>query len=350
MPLQAAMWDKLAVIRSVISKANHEDTEVMTGENQFVQGKSQRPALGSVVSKLRSKAGSGVPPYVSLPLQNGSEMIAIGNYPGYLGLAHRPFVPHGPGLRDLSWPVDGKRMTDRRELLTRFDSLRRDLDSAGVLDSMDAYTTRAFEMVTSGAMRKALDFSKEDPKVIDRYDAGPGNFHTRGGDKFLMARRLVEAGVGCVTIGFGSFDTHLDNFNRLRVVLPVIDRGLANLIQDLHDRGMDQDVVTVMWGEFGRTPKVGDRPENTDPLARSGRDHWPPVMSAVIAGGGLKMGQVVGSTTAHAEYPKDRPYRVPQVLSTIYHALGIDPSLTFTNGSGRPMYILDDREPVTELL
>src|SRR5262249_37656900 len=127
----------------------------------------------------------------------------------------------------------------------------------------------------------------------------------------------------------------------LKRQLPEVDRGVANLIQDLHDRGMDKDVVTVMWGEFGRTPKIN---------GGAGRDHWSPVMSALVAGGGLRMGQAVGSSSARGEYPKDRRYTVPQVLSTLYQALGIDPAMTFPNGSGRPMYILDDRAPVTELL
>jgi uncharacterized protein (DUF1501 family) len=158
----------------------------------------------------------------------------------------------------------------------------------------------------------------------------------------LTARRLVEAGVGCVTLSYGGWDTHSSNFKSLRQQLPPLDRGIATLISDLHERGMQDEVVTVVWGEFGRTPKV-----NT---SDGGRDHWSPVMSALVSGGGLKMGQVVGATSARAELPKDRPYKVPQLLSTIYQAMGIDPVLTFPNGTGRPVYLLDDREPVNELL
>jgi uncharacterized protein (DUF1501 family) len=343
-PRQAAMWDKLAVIRSVISKAGHEDDEVMTGYNQAVNRTAHHPSLGAVVSKLRGGVSAGVPAYVSLALPNGLEWDIPGNQSGYLGMAHRPFTPHGPGLQDLrlATGISAERLADRKALLASFDSMHRDLDASGAMEAMDAFTARAFDMVSSGAVRQALDLSREDPKVIQRYDAGPGEFMSRGGDKFLLARRLVEAGVGCVTVGFGGYDTHGSNFKVLKAKLPTIDRGLANLIQDLHDRGMDKDVVTVMWGEFGRTPLINK--------SDAGRDHWPQVMSALIAGGGLKMGQVIGSTSARAEYPKDRPYRVPQVLSTIYHALGIDPAQTLPNASGRPMHILDDREPVTELL
>jgi uncharacterized protein (DUF1501 family) len=197
---------------------------------------------------------------------------------------------------------------------------------------MDAYTEKAIEMVTAGVVRTALDLTKEDAKVRERY---------KGVEQFLTARRLVEAGVGCVTLSIGSWDTHGQNFQTLKRQLPQVDKGVANLIQDLHDRGLADDVVTVMWGEFGRTPKINNN---------AGRDHWPPVMSALIAGGGLKMGQAVGASTARGERPKDRPLSVPNVLSTIYRQLGIDPAMTFPNNAGRPMYILDDREPVRELL
>jgi uncharacterized protein (DUF1501 family) len=174
--------------------------------------------------------------------------------------------------------------------------------------------------------------TKEDAKVRERY---------KGVEQFLTARRLIEAGVGCVTLAIGGWDTHGQNFTTLKKQLPKVDQGVSNLIQDLHDRGLDKDVVTIMWGEFGRTPKINNN---------AGRDHWAPVMSALVAGGGLRMGQAVGSTTARGERAKDRPLSVQQVLSTLYRTLGIDPAITFTNGSGRPVYVLDDREPVKELL
>jgi uncharacterized protein (DUF1501 family) len=187
-------------------------------------------------------------------------------------------------------------------------------------------------MVASGTVRKALDLTKEDPRTRDRY---------KGVEQFLTARRLVEAGVGCVTLAIGGWDTHSSNFKTLRKQLPEVDRGVANLVQDLVDRGMDRDVVTVMWGEFGRTPKING--------SDAGRDHWSPAMSALVAGGGLKMGQAIGTTSSRGEYPRDNRYTVPQLLGTLYRAMGIDPAMTFPNGSGRPMYILDDREPVREL-
>jgi len=326
-PLQARMWDKLAVIRSIVSVDEHSDSLVFTGYSQRENRSVGHPSFGSVVSKLRGSAGE-VPPFVSL------RGMATGTEPGYLGVAHRPFTPSGPGAQDLRLPgtVDAGRMQDRKALLDSFDDIRRDIDATGTMAGIDAFTARAFEMVASGRVRKALDLTTEDQATRDRY---------KGIEQFLTARRLIEAGVGCVTLAIGGWDTHGKNFETLRRQLPLVDRGVANLIQDLHDRGLDQDVVTIMWGEFGRTPKVNNN---------AGRDHWAPVMSALVAGGGLKMGQAVGASTARGERPKDRPCTVPQVLSTLYHAIGIDPALTFPSGTGRPMHILDDRQPIAELL
>jgi hypothetical protein len=329
-PRQARMWDKLAVIRSVVAVEEHSDSLLMTGYSENTNVTAHHPSFGSVVSRLRQGGSNDVPPYVSL-----RGMTPYGTDSGYLGVAHRPFTPDGPGFENLrlAGGINVSRMEDRKSLLSHFDDVRRDIDASGTMTGIDSFTTRAFDMIASGAVRKALDLTKEEPRSRDRY---------RGIEQFLMARRLVEAGVGCVTLAIHGWDTHGSNFKILRNQLPDVDRGVASLIQDLHDRGMDKDVVTVMWGEFGRTPKVN----NSD----GGRDHWAPVMSALVAGGGLKMGQAIGATNARAEYPKDRPVTVPQVLATLYRAMGIDPSRTFVNGNGRPMYILDEREPIAELI
>lgn len=332
-PMQARMWDKFACIRSLIAAPEHSDSETHTGYSEAVNRLAHHPSFGSVVSKLRGGSNNDVPPYVSLRGLSG------GLEPGYLGVAHRAFSPSGPGMQNLRLAsgITNDRLADRRDLLSNFDSIRRDIDGSGTMKGLDDFAVRAFDMVGSGVVRKALDLSQEEPRSRDRY---------KGVEQFLMARRLVEAGVGCVTLSIGGWDTHGQNFKTLRRQLPQVDRAVATLVQDLHDRGMEKDVVTVMWGEFGRSPKIGsDGPQFAD-----GRGHWPPVMSAMIAGGGLKMGQAVGTSSARGEYPKDRPYRVSQVMSTLYHAMGIDPSLTFPSGTGRPMYILDDREPVSELL
>jgi hypothetical protein len=328
MPLQAKMMDKLAIVRSLVSVDEHSDSLVMTGYSENTNRTAHHPSFGAVVSKLRDNSAD-VPPFVSL------RGMSIGTEPGYLGVAHRPFTPDGPGRRNLQLAagIDGRRMDDRKSLLSSFDNVRRDIDASGTMKGMDSFNTRAFEMVASGTVRKALDLSREEPRNQDRY---------KGVESFLTARRLIEAGVGCVTLAYGGWDTHEKNFIHLKGQLPNLDRGIANLIQDLHDRGMQDDVVTVVWGEFGRTPRINGN--------MAGRDHWGPAMSALVAGGGLKMGQAIGSTNARGETPKDRKYTASQLLATLYQSIGIDPSKTFPNGSGRPMYILDDREPVSELL
>ncbi|MCZ2340849.1 MAG: DUF1501 domain-containing protein, partial [Bacteroidales bacterium] len=299
---------------------------------QRVNQTEDHSSFGAVMSKVYGDRAGSVPPYVSL------RGMSTGTDSGFLGVAHRPFTPSGPGNANLKLAsgVNRDRLDHRRTLLDAFDDTRREIDASGTMAGLDAYAERAIDMVTGGVVRNALDLKQENPRVRDRY---------KDVENFLTARRLVEAGVGFVTLSYGGWDTHSNNFVSLKKQLPKLDRGIANLVQDLHDRGMQDDVILVVWGEFGRTPKINNRSGNG-----GGRDHWPAAMSALIAGGGLRMGQAVGATTARGERPKDRPYTVPNVLSTLYHAIGIDPSQTFPNGSGRPMYVLDARDPVTELL
>lgn len=328
MPRQARIMDKLAVVRSLVSVGEHSDSECMTGYSENVNRTAAHPSIGSVMSRVRGNANNDIPAFVSL------RGMSIGSEPGFLGVSHRAFTPDGPSLSNLRLQVSHDQSNERRGLLQQFDSVRRDIDARGTMQGLDTFADRAFGMIASGVTRQALDLSREDPRTRDRY---------RGVEQFLTARRLIEAGVGCVTLGYGGWDTHSENFITLRRQLPNLDRGIANLIQDLHERGMDQDVVTVCWGEFGRTPRVGDSTPD-------GRGHWPQVMSAMIAGGGLKMGQAIGSSNARGELPRDRRCTPSQLLSTVYRAIGIDPAQTFPNNNGRPMYILDDRQPITELL
>jgi hypothetical protein len=331
LPRQAQMWDKLACIRSVVSREGHSDVETNTGYGGGVN--PRHPSFGSVISKIRSGINQGMPPFVSL------RGMTQGLEPAYLGVAHRAFSPTGPGMDNLRLAegLTAERVKDRQALLAGFDRLRRNLDGNGAMEGMDSFTTRALDMVLSGSARKAFDLEAEDARVRDRY---------KGVEKFLLARRLVEAGVGFVTLSVGDWDTHERNFTTLRKLLPLVDAGVANLVQDLHERGMQDDVVTIMWGEFGRGPKVGGENKNWP----DGRSHWPDAMSVLVAGGGLKMGQMVGATNARAEFPIDRRYYVPQVLATLYQAMGIDPAMTFPDSTGRPTHLLDQRDPVVELL
>jgi hypothetical protein len=324
-PLQARMWDKLACIRSIVSVDEHSDSLVMTGKSERENMTAAHPSFGSVVSRVRG-SNCDVPPYVSL------RGMSRGTEPGFLGITHRPFSPNGPGVENLrqQTAVNTERMGDRRNMLDAFDTVRRDIDNN--VAGYDAFTQRAFDMISAGVVRNALDLNREPQASRSRY---------QGVEQFLTARRLVEAGVGCVTMSIGGWDTHGQNFQTLRRQLPQVDKGVSNLVNDLHERGLLDDTVIVMWGEFGRTPRINQG---------AGRDHWSPVMSALVAGGGMRMGQAIGASTARGERPQDRRYTVPQVLSTLYRTIGIDPAQTFLNGAGRPIHIVEDREPVRELI
>jgi uncharacterized protein (DUF1501 family) len=343
MPLQARMWDKLAIIRSIANSAKfHSDEEITTGYSEEERKSVPSPSLGAIVSKLRRDRHPDMPQYVTLRPrgQHGP-----GLEPGYLGVGHGPFHPDDRNVsRNLS-PARGvsrQRLEDRRSLLDAFDSLRRDLDAKGSMTGIDEFQARAFNMLATGKVQQALDLNQEPTGVRQRYE---------GVEQALLARRLVEAGVGFVTLGLGrdvpfpntafTWDTHDNGFQSLKILLPQLDRAVAALVQDLHDRGMTQDVALIVWGEFGRAPRV---------TRNGGREHWPAVNSALLAGGGLKMGQVIGSTTGRGEQVKDRPYSVQNVLSTIYQVLGIDPAQSFLDNGGRPRSLLDERETVTELL
>lgn len=324
-PRQARLMDKLAILRSVVgSDGDHAAYQFMTGYPR----QANRPSLGSVVSRLGAADAVDLPPYVALNRRTEED-------PRYLGAAHRPFVPSGPSLENLTLAsgVDMGRLEKRRSLLSTFDTLRRDLDTSGAIAGMDEFTQRAFDMISSGSVREAFNVTKEDPRTLESYG--------KEGQRFLQARRLVEAGVKVVTLSIGGWDTHGDNFKTLRKELPQVDNAFAALVQDLDHRGMLDDVAVVMWGEFGRTPKIN---------SGAGRDHWPQVMSVVLAGGGLRTGQVVGATDARAEQAVDRPIKTENIHATLYQVLGVDPGQTFANEAGRPVHVLDDREPIRELV
>jgi len=351
LPRLARMMDKFAIIRSLHGCPDQHASDLcLSGFPIGQRGRQDgRPSLGSAVSKIAGPVDRAVPPFVALTIKTGHEPYSNPGLPGFLGPAHAPFQPQSQGMADMR--LDGitlERLRDRKTLLTSLDRFRAAVDSSEALEKADVFHRRAFEVLTSSRLVEALDLDREDSMVRDRYgrgsaapafgeDAGP---HWM--DQFLMARRLVEAGVRCVTLSFGSWDRHHSNFGRLPPQLAKFDQGITALVQDLHDRGLDKDVSVIAWGEFGRTPKVN----NT-----GGRDHWPPVSCALLAGGGMRMGQVIGSTNRYAESPKDRPIHYQNVFATLYHQLGIDPvHTTVTDLSGRPQYLLDIREPIEELI
>jgi hypothetical protein len=348
LPKLAGMMDKLVVIRSIIgATGDHYAFQCMTGRTHRQQPPGGWPSMGSVLSKLEGASDPSVPPFVGLAPKMGHMPWADPGQPGFLGIAHAPFKPEGDGKGDMV--LDGislDRLRDRRALLTAFDRFRRDADSTGTMQGMDSFNQQALGVLTSSRLADALDLSKENPRVVERYGEGDPKNRDDGGPKlmshFLIARRLVEAGARCVTCAFSRWDWHGQNFKAAREDMPLLDQGVSALVEDLHQRGLDRDVSVVVWGEFGRTPKI-----NKD----AGRDHWPQVSCAMLAGGGMRTGQVIGATNRLAEYPVQRPVTFGEVFATLYHNLGIDiNTTTIRDLTGRPQYLVDHVQPMRELI
>jgi len=354
MPRLAAMMDKLAIIRSVVgAEERHAAFQCQTGRSFNRQPQGGWPSLGSTVSRLQGPTDPATPAFVGLAPPMGNRPWADPGQAGFLGPAHAPFKPYAEGRADMVLNgINPSRLGDRKSLLTQFDKFRRDADAFRVMEGMDAYQQQAFGILTSSRLAAALDLEQEDPKLRDRYGRGspePAGYGDAGpllNDYFLTARRLVEAGVRVVTLAYGRWDwhgrPHGTNFSNAREHLPMLDIGVTALIEDLERRGMLDDTTVLVWGEFGRTPKIN---------ANGGRDHWPRVSCALMAGGGLRTGQVIGSTNRYAEEAKDRPVRFGEIFSTLYHRLGIDVNTATVNDlSGRPMYLVDHEQPLRELV
>jgi hypothetical protein len=348
LPKMAGMMDKMSVIRSVVgSEGGHDNFQCFTGRSQRNQPPGGWPTFGSIISRLQGPANPAVPPFIGLEnrMQHRPYNMAT---PGFLGVPHQSFRPEGDGKTDMVLNgVTTDRLADRRALLTGFDKFRRDVDASGLMEGVDAFTQQAFGMLTSSKLSEALDYQKEDPKTIARY--GVGDKRVRGDaapmqtEQFLIARRLVEAGARAVTVAFGFWDYHGNNFNNCKSDLPLLDRGVTALVQDLHERGLANDVSVVVWGEFGRTPTI-----NKD----AGRDHWPRVSCALLAGGGMRHGQIIGATDRLGGEAVERPVTFSEVFSTLYHNIGIDVNTTTMNDlTGRPQYIVEPgSQPIKELI
>jgi hypothetical protein len=304
--------------------------------------------MGSIVSKLQGTTNPAVPSFVGLAPKMGHMEWDRTGEPGFLGVAHAPFQANrGSGTDDMSLNgITLDRLRDRKSLLSSFDTLRRDLDATGLMGGVDVFNEQALNVLTSPKLIHALDLSREDPRIVERYGKGENRNRDDGGPRlpehFLAARRLVEAGARVVTLAFSRWDYHSDNFKQLREDLPLLDSGLTALITDLHERGLDKDVSVVVWGEFGRTPIIN---------AKGGRDHWPRVASALLACGGMRHGQVIGATDKHAGEPTDRPVAFGEVFATLYKQMGIDVTkATLTDLTGRPQYLVDGHLPMPELV
>ncbi len=348
-PRVAGLMDKLTILRSVHhgdGSHHHSCHWMLTGyyPQNLQFNVNQRPALGCVTARFRGPNRPGLPAYVAMPRPS-----TYGNA-AYLGVGYNPFPVDDPNLptfaiNDLQLPrgVMHEHLAERRALQQTFDRMRRDFDTSGIAAGMDSFNQAAFDLVSSPAARHAFDLSRESPRLRDAYG------RTRLGQSCLMARRLVEAGVTYVLIEdyeFMEWDLHgapsattVEAGTKLKG--PHLDCALSSLVSDLHDRGMIDQVLIVVMGEFGRTPRVNPA---------GGRDHWGNVFSVLLAGVGLRHGQVIGSSTARGENPRERPLRPDHILATTYHVLGIDPRQTVLDQTGRPRELLADPEPIRELL
>jgi len=347
LPRMARMADKFAFIRSVVgAKDRHESFQCVTGRLNDNVPPGGWPEIGSVVSKFQG-GGPAVPSYVNLSPRMQHTPYNQGRT-SFLGVAHAPFMPMGSVKDDMTLNgVSLERLSDRRSLLTSFDNFRREADSSGSMNGVDAFTEQAFDILTSSRLLKALDISNEDPKLLERYGKGTdkiqGDAAPRLNEQFVLARRLVEAGVRVVTISYSFWDWHGDNFKIAKQNLPDFDQAITALVQDLHDRGLAQDVSVLAWGEFGRTPRINPK---------GGRDHWPNVSCALLAGGGMRTGQVIGATDRIGGEASERPVHFQEIFATMYSNLGINPNTTTVPDlTGRPHYLVDGQfQPMKEVI
>jgi hypothetical protein len=373
-PRHAACADKYAIIRSI----SHGFADHGGGHKKFMAARDPKtpvdtvldyPACPSVVAKWREARKVGLPNYISMTDggRDGVDVFAFGS--AYLGQAYVPFaIPGDPSSPDFKVPnisVDNSlsdRLNDRLTLLSSFDKVRREVDSSGMMDAMDGFNTRAMEILTTDRMRQAFDLSQEPDALKERYGK-----HAWG-MRALLARRLVEAGCSFVTLvmenpyqsgiphlkqGVYNWDSHAVNchiWDDAKVRFPIYDQAVTALIEDIYARGIDKRTLLVVTGEFGRTPRVENSTGTQTGVMQPGRDHWPSSMSLIVSGGGLRMGQAVGSTNSKGEVPKDRPLVPGDLWATVYRHLGIDYNQSFIDYSGRPMPILSDGEPIAELV
>jgi uncharacterized protein (DUF1501 family) len=357
-PLQAKVADKFSLLRSV----HHTAGDHFTGGHHMLTGRGgvngamktgKFPCFASIATKMPGPRRTGMPPYVGVPYG-----MSIGIRPGYfggnyLGVQHDPFETGGDPNRDnfqvknLTLPKDLtiERMEDRRTLQASLDGLCRQAEQSGTLEALDKFDQQAFDMVTGQHARQAFDIAAEKPELRDRYGR-----HSWG-QSVLLARRLVEAGSTFVSCHFGGWDSHWDHEGRMLSHLPKVDQAVSALFTDLAERGLLDQVLVVVMGEFGRTPKMNNGGNGGPPMSKGtpGRDHWGNAMSVLMGGGGVQGGRVVGSTNRLGEEPLERPLRPGDIHHTIFRVLGVDPNLHFNDNFGRPIAAIDHGSAIDEL-
>lgn len=336
MPKLARMADRFALIRSITGlreehRANQSDSGWPESDLQRLGG---HPGIGAVIARLQG-------PRPGCPVA----AVALGGHtsPGFLGPSYKDFAPDGPGRANLRLRIPQEQLTERRHLLRQLDAFCREADASGMMKAQDRFTQQAMDVVTSTAFAEALDIEREPTASRDQYGTTDQNTpQGRTNGRVLIARRLVEAGVRVVSLSWSGWDTHDNNFTTLKGRLPLLDTVLSALLDDLAQRGLLEQTLVMMSGEFGRTPRINPR---------AGRDHWPAASFMFLAGGGLRTGQVIGSTDRLGAQVQDRPIHLQQIFATVYRQLGIDADTAqLLDGSGRPQYLVEHRDLVSELL
>ncbi len=352
-PRQAKVADKFSIVRSLY----HNSGDHFTGGDYMLTGRgtanggntgNKHPSIGSIAAKVCGPRRPGVPPYVAIPYA-----MSIGLRPGYfganfLGVQHNPFETEGDPnqehfqVQNLNLPagLTIKRLEDRRDLFDYLDQHRRLIDASGAFEAMDHFQHQAYELVTGEAVRRAFSIGSEDPRIREHYG------RNSWGQSVLLARRLVEAGSTFVTVHLGGWDHHWNLEAGMKDYLPRLDRAVAALFEDLEAKGLRDQVLVVLCGEFSRTPRMNDGSGQGTP----GRDHWGNAMFCLLGGGGVKGGRIVGATDKRGEVPIERPVTPGDIHATIYHVLGVDPGISFLNHEGRPVAAVDTGRVIEELL
>ena len=353
-PGLAGLADRLALVRSFHhTNADHLGAShyVLTAsDNPGGSTQQRKPSFGAITSRVRgtNHPQTRVPTFVRLKPTVSFDF----DQPLWLGRANAPFDVSGGTRKNLSLSVDPTHLANRRGLLHRLDRLRRDLDHTHAMAGMDAFEQQATDLIL-GNTGDVFDLTKEKQTVRDRYGGGLG-------EQLLTARRLCEAGCGFVTLTYGwaptpsktpfAWDMHLGPSQpnappmdkQLRAICPPLDHAISAFLEDVAQRGLDRKILLVLTGDFGRTPKIN---------AYGGRDHWPGLSTLALAGGGLTMGQVVGTSSARSEFPTSSPVEPKDLMATLFHVLGVKPDLQFPDYAGRPHYLLPaGAQPITELI
>ncbi len=348
LPRLAKIADKCVFVNSLVgSVGQHASFQCVTGHSNNNQPAGGWPELGSALSRLKGDRNAISPAYVNLSPKMQHTPYNFGKN-SFLGMGHTPFNPNGDMKQDMTLNgITLDRLGDRKRLLQSFDRFRRDIDNSGAMAGMDTFNEQALGVLTSGRLVEALDLSREDPALRQRYGKGTdkkqGDAAPRLNEQFLLARRLVEAGARVVTISYSFWDWHGDNFGNAKRNFPDFDQAVTALIEDLHQRGLAENTTVIAWGEFGRTPVINKN---------AGRDHWPRVCNALLAGGGMRTGQVIGTTDRLGGEAEDRPVHFQEIFATLYHNMGIDTQqVTLPDHSGRPQYLVESKyHPLPELI